>query len=82
MQIITEKINLTELRQMSEQWIGTFVFYHWRQKNQGKLGELLRLKEVLGDYFMGENQYKSSAENLNRYFYPFNYAARKIYYNV
>jgi len=48
------------------------------KKNQSKLDELLRLKEVLGDYFMGENQYKSSAENLNKYFYPFNYVARKI----
>ena len=48
------------------------------KKNHCKLGELLRLKEVLGDYFMGENQYKSSAENLNKYFYPYNYAARKM----
>jgi len=46
------------------------------KKNRGKLKELCRLKEVLGDYFMGENQYKSSDENLNKYFYPFNYAAR------
>ena len=46
------------------------------KKNQGKLGELLRLKEVLGDYFVGENQYKSSDENLNKYFYPFNFATR------
>ena len=48
------------------------------KKNRDKLGELCRLKEVLGDYFMGENQYKSSAENLNKYFYPYNYAARVI----
>lgn len=47
------------------------------KKNRGKLGELLRLKEVLGDYFMGENEYKSSAEDLNQYFYPFNFAAQK-----
>ena len=47
------------------------------KKNYRRLGELCRLKEVLGDYFVGENQYKSSAENLNKYFYPFNFAARK-----
>ena len=48
------------------------------RKNHGpKLKELCRLKEVLGDYFMGENQYGSSDELWNKYFYPFNFAARK-----
>lgn len=48
------------------------------KKNHGpKLKELCYLKEVLGDYFMGDNQYGSSDENLNKYFYPFNFAARK-----
>ncbi len=47
------------------------------KKNRGpKLKELCRLKEVLGDYFVGENQYKSSDELLGKYFYPFNFAAR------
>lgn len=45
------------------------------KKNRGKLGELCRLKEVLGDYFMGENQYKESDAGLNKYFYQFNYGA-------
>ena len=41
-----------------------------------KLKELTRLREVLGDYFMGDNQYGSSDELWEKYFYPFNYAAR------
>ena len=46
-------------------------------KNKGaKLKELCRLYEVLGDYFVGDNEYKSSPENLEKYFYPFNYAVR------
>ncbi|HPA25706.1 MAG TPA: hypothetical protein PLK76_03035 [bacterium] len=47
------------------------------KKNRGRLGELCQLKEVLGDYFVGANEYKSSDDNLNRYFYQFNLAARK-----
>jgi hypothetical protein len=39
------------------------------------LTELTRLKETLGDYFKGENLYKSSPELWNRYFYYFNYRA-------
>lgn len=47
------------------------------KKNRGpKLKELCRLKEVLGDYFIGENQYKSSDKLWEKYFYPFNYAAK------
>lgn len=37
--------------------------------------ELVRLKEVLIDYFMYDNQYKSSDALWENYFYRFNYAA-------
>ena len=46
-------------------------------KNKPRLKELCRLQEVLGDYFMGENQYGSTDENLNNYFLFFNFLARK-----
>lgn len=47
------------------------------KKNRwSKLKELCRLKEVLGDYFVGKNEYKSSDELWGKYFYPFNFAAR------
>jgi hypothetical protein len=45
------------------------------KKNSKKLKELLRMREMLADYFMYDNIYLSSAEKWNNYFYPFNYAA-------
>lgn len=46
------------------------------QKNKNKLKELCRLKEILADYFCFDNIYKSNDDELNNYFYAFNYAAR------
>ena len=45
-------------------------------KNKKRLRELLRLREVMGDYFAGDNVYKSSDLSWQNYFYAFNYAAR------
>ena len=42
-----------------------------------RLKELVRGREVLADWFYGNNIYKSSPENLEKYFYYFAYAARK-----
>lgn len=47
-------------------------------KNMNSLGEILRMRELLVDYFVGDNIYKSSDKNWDKYFYPFNYAARNI----
>lgn len=47
------------------------------KKNKNSLGELLRMREVLADYFIGNNIYKSSDKEWDRYFYYFNLAARK-----
>jgi hypothetical protein len=40
-----------------------------------RLKELKRLRELLVDYFAGQNIYKSSAGVFRNYFYGFNYAA-------
>ncbi len=45
-------------------------------KNRSRLKELTRLKEVLADYFVFDNEYKSSDDLWQKYFYSFNYAAR------
>lgn len=45
-------------------------------KNRTRLKELTRTREVLVDYFDGENQYASSDKLWRSYFYPFNFAAR------
>jgi len=39
--------------------------------------ELLRMREVLCDYFYGENQYGSTSESLNQYFEPFSMKAAR-----
>ncbi|MBU1130561.1 hypothetical protein KJ840_00290 [Patescibacteria group bacterium] len=46
------------------------------KKNSGRLKELTRLREVLVDYFFGDNQYSSSDRLWQKYFYYYNYAAR------
>jgi hypothetical protein len=45
-------------------------------KNSSRLGELLRLRELLVDYFMYKNIYGSSEEFFKNYFFSFNYASR------
>ena len=42
-----------------------------------RLKELARGREVLADWFYGDNIYGSSPENLENYFYHFAYAARR-----
>lgn len=46
-------------------------------KNRNRLGELLRIRELLVDYFAGENIYCSTDEGWEKYFLPFNFAARR-----
>lgn len=45
-------------------------------KNKKRLREILRLREVLIDYFYFDNKFKSSDELWRKYFYPFMYAVR------
>lgn len=42
-----------------------------RKKNPGALRELTRLRDVVCDYFLGENEYASEGEALLRYFDQF-----------
>jgi len=44
--------------------------------NLKRLREIVRLREVLADYFAFDNIYGSTDENVNNYFLAFNYAAR------
>lgn len=47
------------------------------KKNKNSLKEILRVREALVDYFIGNNIYKSSDVIWEKYFYYFNFAARK-----
>ncbi|MBU2025277.1 MAG: hypothetical protein ABIC19_00160 [Patescibacteria group bacterium] len=46
------------------------------KNNFSRLRELLRTREVLLDYFVGENQYASTDKKWQNYFYAFMWAAR------
>lgn len=46
------------------------------KKNNNRLKEIIRVYEVLNDYFYGENNFKSSNELWQKYFYNFAYAVR------
>ncbi len=45
--------------------------------SRSRLKELARVREMLADYFAFENSYGSSDEQWQKYFYSFNFAARK-----
>ncbi len=47
-------------------------------KNKNSLKEILRMRELIVDYFVGDNIYKSNDDDWNKYFYYFNFAARNI----
>lgn len=46
-------------------------------KNKKRLKELTRLREALIDYFQFNNQFESSDQLWQKYFYAFNFAARR-----
>ena len=48
-----------------------------KTEHPGVLKELLRLREVMCDYFMGDNEYKTDREFIEKYFYDFAVCARK-----
>ena len=47
------------------------------KKNKNSLKEIVRVREGLIDFFLGDNVYKSSNELWEKYFFYFNLAARK-----
>lgn len=46
------------------------------QKNKKRLKEISRVREAIVDHFFGKNEYASSDESWQKYFYAFNCAAR------
>ncbi|MBT3834692.1 hypothetical protein HOF56_00420 [Candidatus Peribacteria bacterium] len=45
-------------------------------KHKNRLREICRTREVVCDFFLGENEYSSTEEFLNKYFMDFALAAR------
>jgi len=46
-------------------------------KNRRRLREICRAREVVCDHFLGDNEYNSDDESLDRYFTTYAIAARK-----
>jgi len=46
------------------------------KKNKNSLKEILRLREILADYLLGDNIYRSNEKDWDKYFIFFNFAAR------
>ena len=46
-------------------------------KNRGRLSEILRMRELLVDYLIGENMYHSTDDQWSKYFIYYNFAARR-----
>ena len=44
-------------------------------KNRKRLKEVLRVREALVDFFVYDNEYNSTSESWQKYFFAFNYAA-------
>jgi len=69
------KGNLDNSRCAFERALELLMFTIADPKNKKRLSELCRLKEVLVDYFFGENQYYCTDEFFQKYFLNFNYMA-------
>jgi len=46
-------------------------------RHKHRLKEICRTREVLCDYFVGDNEYKSTDGQWEKYFYAFNFGVRK-----
>jgi len=46
------------------------------KRNLGRLKEIIRAKEFFADFMIGDNVFHSKAQDWQKYFYAFNFAAR------
>jgi len=69
------KGNLEHSRNAFERALELLMFTIADSKNKKRLKELCRLKEVLVDYFFGDNEYSFTDEFFQKYFLNFNYMA-------
>lgn len=66
-------------RQAAERALELLDFTLDAVQGRPRLKEIARLREAIVDYFMGENQYRSTEELWRKYFGGFTYAARRGY---
>jgi hypothetical protein len=70
-----EKSDLVASQQAFERALELIDFTVADPKNKGRLKEVLRMREFLADFFVGENQYRFTNDAWQQYFYYFGYAA-------
>lgn len=46
------------------------------RKNKKRLKEILRVREMFSDFFIGDNIYNANSSEWQKYFFYFNFAAR------
>ena len=71
-----KKGNLEYSRLAFERALELLDFSIADQKNRKRLREVSRVREAIVDHFFGKNEYLSTDESWQKYFYAFNYAAR------
>ncbi len=73
------KNNLTNSRQAFFRALELLDLTISDKKNISRLKEVVRVREVLSDFFIGKNQFKSTDNSWQKYFSYFAIAARKNY---
>jgi hypothetical protein len=73
-----EKGDVSASRQAFERALELIDFTIADPKNKNRLKEVLRMRECLADFFVGENQYGFTGDAWQHYFYYFGYAAAAL----
>ncbi len=73
------KANAAYSHQAAERALELLDFTLDAVRGRSRLKEIARVREALVDYFIGENQYKSTEESWRKYFAGFTHAARRGY---
>ncbi|OGS02740.1 MAG: hypothetical protein A2251_04810 [Elusimicrobia bacterium RIFOXYA2_FULL_47_53] len=71
------KTNFEYSRQAFERALELIDFTMGDSRNLSRLKEIARAREVLVDFFFGDNRFSSTPESWSKYFMYFAYAARK-----
>ena len=69
------KGNIEYSQQAVERALELLSFTIEDKKNGARLKEIVRVRGMLADYFMGVNEYSFTDEFWQQYFFDFNYAA-------
>jgi hypothetical protein len=72
-----ENVNAARERSALERVLELMDLTMANPRLKGRRNELCRVRELVCDYFVGENSFRSTPESLDRYFLPYAMAARR-----